>query len=70
MRGEAGPAPLVLELVEVVLAVTPVAVELGQGHRVHLLVVRDEDAVIPFAALDVLHEVELRLLHARRIIQV
>lgn len=66
VRGEAGPAPLVLELVEVVLAVAPVAVELRQGHRIHLLVIRDEDAVVPFAAPDVLHEVELRLLHDRR----
>ena len=60
--GEPRPAPLVLELVEVVLAVAPVAVELRDGRRVHARVVRDERTVVPFAPLEVLHELELLLL--------
>ena len=43
-RREHRPAPLVLEFVEVVLAVAPVAVQLGYRRRVHRRVVRDKGA--------------------------
>ena len=58
LRREPRPAPLVLELVEVVLAVAAVPVELRKRGRVHRLVVRHEDAVVPLAAVLVLCELE------------
>src|SRR5574344_1320128 len=62
LRREARPAPLVPELVEVVLAVAAVAVELRERRRIHRGVVRHEDAVVPLATLPVLRELEHLLL--------
>ena len=66
LRREARPAPLVLELVEVVLAVPSVSVELGERGQVQLLLVGDENAVVPLPTLPVLGEVELQLLRSFR----
>ena len=56
------PTPLILEFVEIVLAVAPVAIELGDHRRIHLFIVRDKCAVIPFSPLAVFDELKLLLL--------
>ncbi len=62
LRCKPSPTPLILEFVEIVLAVTPVAIKLGNHRRIHLFVVRDKCAVAPFAPRAVLDELELLLL--------